>query len=181
MKRKSTSYSSCDSGGWMHVCDDLFLARFRGQPCSVCGATSSYYDGKQVRSAGHHILSKELHRFYRYDESNIIVLCCKHHLGAEMSPHSHDTAAQAAFYDWMRENQSDKYTLIQDRRFEKFNGQWRYRSQYEEIGGEIAGKEEGLPMKDWKPKNHAKNVILTIHRCGGVLTIAEREKLEKWV
>ena len=80
----------------MHVADDLFLANYRGRPCEVCGATSGYYNGRTIRSMGHHILSKELHRLYRYDPLNIVVLCPKHHLGAEMSPHSSISGVVAA-------------------------------------------------------------------------------------
>ena len=103
MKKKSTNYATPDAGGWMHVADDLFLARFRGRPCEICGAKNVFYNGKTIRSMGHHLLSKELHRLYRYADDNVIVLCPKHHLGAEMSPHSHDTAAQAAFFEWLQQ------------------------------------------------------------------------------
>jgi len=156
MKKKSTNYSTPDGGGWMHVCDDLFLARFRGRPCEVCGETHGFYQNRTIRSMGHHVLSKELHRKYRYEPENIVTLCPKHHLGAEMSPHSHDTAAQAAFYDWMRDNLPEKYQLFQERRHDKFNKEWCYREMYEELGGEIHSKTGKL--KDMRPKNHAGNV-----------------------
>ena len=156
MKKKSTKYDTPDAGGWMHVADDLFLAQFRGRPCMVCGAERGFYNGKTIRSMGHHLLSKELHRLYRYDVDNIITLCPKHHLGAEMSPHSHDTAAQAAFYGWLELHCPDKYELMMRRRFEKFNKEWCYREIYTELGGEIVSK-SGL-MKDMRPKNHATKV-----------------------
>ena len=140
----------------MHVCDDLFLARFRGKPCEVCGEKSGYYNGKTIRSMGHHLLSKELHRLYRYDPDNIIVLCPKHHLGAEMSPHSHDTAAQAAFFKWLEENNRDKYELMMSRRHDKFNKEWCYREMYTSLTGEIHSKTGKL--KDLRPKNHARKV-----------------------
>ena len=177
MKRKSTKYDTPDSGGWMHVCDDLFLAQYRGRPCEVCGATKGFYNGKTIRSMGHHLLSKELHRKYRYDERNIVVLCPKHHLGAEMSPHSHDTAAQAVFYDWLRENCPKKYELFISRRGDKFNKEWCYREMYVELGGEInkytktkrvhypsgartviAKQDSVQPMKYWRPWKHAAKV-----------------------
>jgi len=156
MKRKSTNYSTPDAGGWCHAADDLFLAQFRGRPCAVCGAERSFYQGKTVRSMGHHLLSKELHRKYRYDVDNIIVLCPKHHLGAEMSPHSHDGAAQAAFYEWLLLHWADKYHLMMERRNEKFNKEWCYREKYEELGGEIASKTGNL--KDLRPVKHAAKV-----------------------
>jgi hypothetical protein len=156
MKKKSTNYSTPDAGGWRIACDDLFLARFRGRPCAVCGKTESFYQGRTVRSHGHHLLSKELHRLYRYDADNIIVLCPKHHLGAEMSPHSHDVAAQAAFYDWMRENNPNQYSVMMERRFDKFSKELCYREKYVELGGEIASKTGKL--KDMRPVGHAKKV-----------------------
>jgi len=140
----------------MHVADDLFLAQFRGRPCAVCGEERSFYQGKTIRSMGHHLLSKELHRVYRYDPANIITLCPKHHLGAEMSPHSHDGAAQAAFYSWLEENHGEQYKLMIDNRFDKFNKEWCYREKYEELGGEIASKTGNL--KDMRPVKHAAKV-----------------------
>lgn len=156
MKRKSTNYSTPDAGGWMNACDDIFLARFRGRQCEICGATSGFYNGRTTRSMGHHILSKELHRKYRYHMDNIICLCPKHHLGAEMSPHSHDTAAQAAFFKWLENNRPEKYALMEERRFDKFAKEWCYREMYEELGGEIHSKTGNL--KDMRPKNHATKV-----------------------
>lgn len=156
MKKKSTKYDTPDAGGWMHVCDDIFLAQFRGRPCEVCGATRGYYNGKTIRSMGHHLLSKELHRLYRYDTDNIITLCPKHHLGAEMSPHSHDTAAQAAFYDWLKREQIWKHDFMMIMRSNKFNKEWCYREMYEQLGGEIhsaTGK-----LKDLRPVKHAAKV-----------------------
>ena len=171
MKKKSTKYDTPDAGGWMHKCDDLFLAQFRGQPCAVCGATSSFYENKTIRTMGHHLLSKELHRLYRFDVDNIIALCPKHHLGAEMSPHSHDGAAQAAFYSWLELHRPESHRLMMERRFDKFNKEWCYREKYVELGGELNGAEK---MKDLRPKNHARNVVKTIARCGGVMTEVER-------
>lgn len=73
-----------------------------------------------------------------------------------MSPHSHDTAAQAAFYDWMRENLPEKYRLFQERRHDKFKKEWCYRQMYTSLGGEIASKTGKL--KDMRPVNHATKV-----------------------
>ena len=156
MKRKSTNYSTPDAGGWMHVADDLFLARFRGRPCEICGATNGFYNGKTIRSMGHHTLSKELHRAHRYNPLNIVVLCPKHHMGGEMSPHSHDGVAQAKFYQWLADNKPEQYEFMMTHGNDKFNKEWCYRDAYVELGGEIESK-SGL-MKDYKPKNHAKKV-----------------------
>jgi len=156
VKRKSTDYGTPDSGGWMHVCDGLFLARFRGLPCEVCGKTQSFNQSKTIRSMGHHLLSKELHRLYRYDDHNIVTLCPKHHLGSEMSPHSHDGVAQARFYDWLKLNHEDKYNLMIHRQSDKFNKEWCYREMYEILGGEIHSKTG--KMKDLRPVKHAAKV-----------------------
>ena len=155
MRRKSNKYDTPDSGGWMHKADDLFLAQFRGRPCEICGATHGFYSGKTIRSMGHHLLSKELHRKYRYDKDNILTLCPKHHLGAELSPHSHDGAAQAAFYSWMEQNTPLRYGKMMERRHDKFRKEWKYRDMYVLLGGDIT---EGCALKDCKPKNHAKKI-----------------------
>ena len=156
MRKKSIDFSTPDAGGWKHRSDDLFLAQFRGRPCAVCGAERGFYANKTIRSMGHHALSKELHRLYRYDIDNIIVLCPKHHLGAEMSPHSHDGAAQAAFYEWLNLNHGEQYDLMMDRRNNKFNKEWCYREIYETLGGEIESKTGKL--KDLRPVRHAAKV-----------------------
>jgi hypothetical protein len=44
---------------------------------------------------------------------------------------------------------------MMERRHDKFQKQWCYREMYERLGGEIL--KDG-PMKNWKPKSHAKNV-----------------------
>jgi hypothetical protein len=155
MRKKSTNYSGADSGGWMNKCDDLFLAQFRGRPCAICGQKSGVYKQRTIRSMGHHLLSKELHRAYRYTTENIITLCANHHLGAEMSPHSHDTAAQVEFYDWLRMWWSSKHEFILDNRHDKFNKEWCYRDMYELLGGEI---NKTGPKKNWEPVNHAKAI-----------------------
>ena len=155
MRRKSFKYNTPDAGGWMHKADDLFLARFRGRPCAVCGATHGYYDNKTIRSMGHHLLNKGKHRLYRYDPRNIIVLCPKHHLGGEMSPHYEDGVANKRFYEWLKANHPDKDKFMDDHADEKFSHEWKYRIMYEKLGGEI--HKDG-PMKDWKPKGHDKKV-----------------------
>ena len=151
MKKKSTNYSSGDAGGWMHVSDDAFLAQFRGRPCAICGETSGEFNNRKIRSMGHHLASKELHRLYRYDPRNIIVLCPAHHLGGDMSPHSHDVCAQAAFYEWLRINRPEQYRFMIDCRHDKFDKSWTYRDVYQLLGGQI----KGALKKDMRPHNHA--------------------------
>ena len=138
----------------MHKCDDLFLAQFRGRPCAVCGATKGFDGSQTIRSCGHHLLEKGLHRAFRYTPENIIILCPKHHMGGEMSPHSHDGVAIKAFYEWLKENYPEKAQFMDDNRHQKFGREWTYKTMYEQLGGEIHSK-TGL-KKDDRPKNHAR-------------------------
>jgi len=155
MKKKSSNYSSADSGGWMNVCDDLFMSQFRGSPCSVCGERRGFYGGRTIRSMAHHLLEKGLHREHRYNPDNIIILCPKHHMGGQMSPHSHDGAAIKAFYEWLEREHPEKSKFMDDHRLDKHTG-WRYRDKYVELSGRI-GTKTGL-LKDLRPIGHAKKV-----------------------
>jgi hypothetical protein len=154
MKAKSTNYSTADSGAWMHVCDDAFLAQFRGRPCEICGSTGMIYNGRQTRSMGHHLLEKTLHKLHRYTPENIVVLCPKHHCQHErsISPHSDDTAAVAAFYEWLRVKRPEKWEWFKAHCRDKFENQWTYRDMYLQLGGRIKGDLK----KDMRPLDHAQ-------------------------
>lgn len=154
MGRKSTDYSNPDAGGWMNACDDLFLARFRGRPCELCGSPA--YMG--TRSCGHHLVEKGMHRAYRYDERLILVLCPEHHsrFARDMSPHSDDTTAQARFIEWLRLNRPEKHALLLSITSQPFDHSWKYRDMYTTLGGEIVSK-TGL-QKDMRPKGHSAKV-----------------------
>lgn len=162
MKSKSSDYSTPDAGGWMHKCDDLFLARYRGKPCEICGKTSGYEDGKTQSSCGHHLIFKGKCRKHRYSRENIIVLCPEHHShwNAKLSPHSMtNTLAQEAFADWVRHHKPKQWKWWQDHQSDSyviFDKSWTYREMYVALGGEIESKTG--KMKDYKPKNHAKAV-----------------------
>jgi len=157
MKRKSTNYSTPDGGGWRNKADDLFLAQFRGRPCEICGKREGW-DGKKIRSCGHHLAEKGMHRKYRYEPENIVILCPEHHshLSRTMSPHADDTAAVARFYSWLRDNCLGKWERLQDIDHKPFDKSWTYRDAYVELGGEIHSK-TGL-IKDLRPLNHAGKV-----------------------
>ncbi len=160
MKRVSTDYKSFDSGGWMNKCDDLFLARYRGKPCEICGKTKGHEDGRVVSSCGHHLIFKGRCRKYRYEPKNIVVLCPIHHshYNPTMSPHSiMNTHAQTAFEHWVRDHKPEQYEWWMEHQHEAtkpFDKSWTYREMYELLGGEIESKTGN--MKDMKPKNHAK-------------------------
>jgi hypothetical protein len=162
MKRKSTNYSNADGGGWMHKCDDLFLARYRGKPCEICGKTHGRDDGVQVSSCGHHLIFKGNCRQFRYEPMNIIVLCPYHHshYNSEMSPHSiTSTLAQKRFADWVKMHKPKQYKWWQEHmhyEHKLFDRSWTYRDMYEQLGGEIESKTGR--MQDMKPKNHAKKI-----------------------
>ena len=162
MKRKSTNYSNADGGGWMHKCDDLFLARYRGKPCEICGNTHGRDDGVKVSSCGHHLIFKGNCRQFRYEPMNIIVLCPYHHshYNSEMSPHSiTSTLAQKRFADWVKMYKPKQYKWWQEHmhyEHKLFDRSWTYRDMYEQLGGEIESKTGR--MQDMKPKNHAKKI-----------------------
>jgi hypothetical protein len=156
MRRKSTKYDTPDAGGWMNVCDDLFLAQFRGRPCEVCGRTHVVYNNRNTRSCGHHLLSKALHRTWRYEPRNIVILCADHHghHSRDISPHSDDTAAVAAFYAWLIESNPYKWKWMRSHTTEIFDKSWKYRDKYVELGGEVQGE----LVKDQKPLNHSAKI-----------------------
>lgn len=162
MKRRSSNYSGADSGGWMHKCDDLFLARYRGKPCEICGKTHGSDDGKRVSSCGHHLIFKGSCRQLRYDPNNIVVLCPYHHshYNGEISPHSiTSTLAQQRFADWMKENKPEQFEWWEANKYLEskiFDRSWTYREMYERLGGEIETKTGR--MSDLKPVRHSAKV-----------------------
>jgi hypothetical protein len=162
MRRRSSKYSSPDASGWMHKCDDLFLAQFRGLPCEICGKLFTFNNGQKVSSCGHHLIFKGGCRKHRYNKLNIVVLCPQHHSTYEyhISPHSIvNNKAQERFAVWVKENKPDQYAWWQEHEKDAnkpFNKSWTYREMYELLGGEIKSK-TGL-LKDMKPYNHATKI-----------------------
>ena len=156
MKRKSTKYDTPDAGGWMNVADDLFLAQFRGRACEICGKKHVIYNGRKTRSCGHHLLEKGLHRTWRYEPRNIVILCADHHghHSRDISPHSDDTAAVARFYRWLMDHDPYKWEWMLSHYKENFDKSWKYRDKYVELGGEVCGD----LVKDQKPLNHAEKI-----------------------
>lgn len=138
----------------MKACDDIFLARFRGRPCEICGRTE--YLG--ARSCGHHLANKELHRQFRYDPFNIVILCTEHHsqFTRSISPHADDGAARERFSKWLVNVHPEKSKWLEKVVSKPFDHSWKYRDMYVTLGGEIESK-TGL-QKDYKPKNHGKNI-----------------------
>jgi hypothetical protein len=162
MRRRSTSFAQADSGGWMHKCDDLFLARYRGRPCEICGRTKGRDDGHVISSCGHHLIFKGTCRKFRYEPMNIVILCPFHHsqFNSDLSPHSIvSTMAQQNFAEWVKKHKPEQYEWWQEnKQYERvlFDRSWTYRDKYIELGGEIESKTG--KMSDMKPKNHAKSL-----------------------
>jgi hypothetical protein len=153
----------------MNACDDIFLARFRGLPCVICGKSSSFNpeNGKATRTGGHHLHHKGNCRKFRYERMNIIdSLCVQHHSkwATDISPHSEvNGLAVERFVKWVRENRPEQYKWwksTEPEARELFDKSWTYREMYELLGGEILKEKDGkkLPMKDWKPMNHKRNI-----------------------
>ena len=152
-----TKYDTPDANGWRMVCDDLFLARFRGRACEVCGSKGEYHNGRFVRSMGHHVLEKDAFRLFRYDPQNIVTLCLHHHgrSGEKLTPHGQNTWAVLRFYEWMRLNKPEQYSWALEAGAEKWDKSWTYKEMYVRLGGEI---KDGKFKKDEKPLNHAAKV-----------------------
>jgi len=151
------NYSTPDTTAWQVKCDDLFLAQFRGKPCSICGATTRLYKDRMTRSCGHHLMEKDLHRIHRYSVEGIVVLCPKHHGQYErtISPHSDDTVAVAAFYEFVRTKLPDQWKWFKSHCRDMWDRSWTYKEMYERLGGEIS---DDKFSKDQKPKNHAEKI-----------------------
>ena len=162
MKSGTMNYSTPDAGGWRAKADDLFLAGYRGRPCEICGRTHVHYAGRKTRSCGHHLLEKVLHRAYRYSRENVVVLCADHHSQHDrrISPHSDDTAAVAAFYEWLRVKKLEQWQWFKDHARDEWDKSWKYKEKYIELGGEIIGD----LIKDHKPLNHAEKIRIAEER-----------------
>ena len=167
MKKKSTDYSSFDSGGWRNKCDELFLARYRGLPCEICGRTDGYDDGRIVPSCGHHLFHKKNCRKFRYDPRNMVVLDPAHHsqFAMDISPHSQvNELAVRRFFVWLKKTKPEQYEWFvnsEQEAYKPFDKSWTYREMYEQLGGKIKQHDKDgklLAMKYWKPDNHAGSV-----------------------
>jgi hypothetical protein len=156
MKTK-VKYNTANANGWRIKADDLFLAQFRGRPCEICGNTRGW-DGKMIRSCGHHLAEKGMHRAHRYNKRLIVILCPEHHsrFSRGISPHADDTVAVTRFYSWLQENKPEQHQELLETKEEPFDGSWTYKEMYERLGGEITSP-TGL-IKDEKPLNHAQKI-----------------------
>ena len=161
MKKKSTNYSTPDAGGWTNKCDGLFLAKYRGLPCEICGARGGW-DGEKMSSCGHHLHHKGNCKKFRYDERNIVVLCPKHHSKWEkhISPHCEVGGfGVSRFNTWLKHNKPEQYewwkSTEQDAN-KPFDKSWCLRDRYVELGGEIESKTGNLC--DLRPVRHQAKV-----------------------
>jgi len=124
-KTKSPNHSS-----YMKKADELFMVRFRGCSCRVCGTTKG--------TVGHHIVPRSRSKALRYDGRNIIVLCQAHHtMGNDMAPHSTNQLAVERFVDWFKDNQYDQYKWIKEH--ERDQRKYNYKQAVENLqNGRVA-------------------------------------------
>lgn len=181
MKRKSTNYTGPNSAGWLSACESLFLARFRGRPCDICGHKGGMDEGgKMVRSCGHHLIFQSQSRAHKFSEENVIILCPWHHsqFNHECSPHSIvSTDAQYAFEVWVKENKPEQFAWWQEHKNDEFDkSSTCARDLYVELGGEVDSKSG--KMSDMKPKNHLLNMARITRDHGGVLSKTEKDMLK---
>ena len=186
MRKKGNNYSTPNSSGWLNSSLELFMSRYKGQPCEICGRRSGYSNGKSVRSCAHHLIFQSQSRQHKFSHENILVLCPYHHsqFNPEISPHSIvSTDAQGLFREWVRDNKPEQFAWWQEHKGDEYDKSVTARDIYEQLGGEIRKIDSNgnkLPMKDWHPVNHRKNVILTIDKYGGLLSKSESQELAKW-
>jgi len=66
----------------MKLSDLLFMAKYHGMACAVCGKTHWH----KIPTVGHHLLPKSVFPQFRYTHKNIMPLCPEHHEWAETQP-----------------------------------------------------------------------------------------------
>ena len=80
---------------------ERFMAKYRGQPCEVCGTT--------YKTCGHHFCGRGTSPRHIVTPENIIVLCLRHHgpYGKSMNPHSGDPFLVHEFQEWVKRNKPE--------------------------------------------------------------------------
>ena len=90
--------------------DNLFMSKYRGLPCEICGTTKG--------TAFHHIVPRKLAKALRYDDNNGIVLCQDHHTQSNhIAAHSTNPTAVKRFNDWFQKNHPERYKWIEENRY----------------------------------------------------------------
>lgn len=104
------SYKPPNHKSYRKIADDLFMSRYRGLPCEVCGKTEG--------TCFHHVVSKARSKALRYDHRNGVVLCRAHHkMSNEMAPHSTNQMAVERFVEWFKTTFPDRHKWIKDNEF----------------------------------------------------------------
>lgn len=89
---------------------EVFMARFRGLPCEICGSLGRYNARGTV---GHHCVPVGRRPDLRLDERLIVVLCQDHHLYSNViAPHSLSYTAQIAFREWLNKHRPDVVAVM---------------------------------------------------------------------
>lgn len=115
--------------GFRDAADRIFMTKYRGLPCEICGTTEG--------TAFHHVVGRNLSRALRYEDRNGIVLCQNCHTQSnDVAAHSTNAKAVQRFNGWFMENHFDRYEWIEQNR----NIERRFTYQ-EAVKNLLAGRE----------------------------------------
>ncbi len=104
--------------------DKIFMSRFHGLPCEICGST--------YKTVFHHCVPKSRSRALRYDVKNGVVLCQNHHtFGNDMAPHSSNQLAVERFIEWFKFSKPEQYAWVVAN--EKIQRKYSYRQAVENL------------------------------------------------
>jgi hypothetical protein len=107
----------------MKLCDEIYMARFRGKPCAVCASQGKLNTN---RTALHHIIARSRSRFLRYDPRNGVILCPRHHcFGGSPCAHGFNSMAIAAFVDWLKEHRAEDWAYCKDNEHTPCRETWK--------------------------------------------------------
>ena len=108
--------------------DKLFMQRYRGKPCAVCGTC--------MGTVGHHLLSKGAYPSLRCEPMNVIPLCDQHHGWSNiMAAHSTNADAVKAFDVWLSIAHAPRVYWMRDAMQAK-GGRVNWREVWEGLRGE---------------------------------------------
>ena len=104
--------------------DELFMAKYRGQQCEVCGVV--------YKTVFHHVIPKSRSTALRYDPRNGIILCQAHHtMGNDKSAHSSNSMAVDRFMTWFKTTFPARYQWIKEN--ERIQRKFTYRQALENL------------------------------------------------
>lgn len=107
---------------------EIFMARFRGRPCAVCGTTQG--------TCGHHLISKQRCPCHIVTPQNIIELCPSHHMFSnDMAAHSKNSLAVQRFMNWLWSHHPEKHMWMAEHEHDSRKLRWK--ELYVAMGGEL--------------------------------------------